>query len=106
MGGSMAHPRTTNPNAARVIDAIHQRFYAVGMNVRENKQDTILHFPHLVSFPEISPDEQRAHIDELVRGSIDEAGVEGVTFTQRDTTGRECGNKNWWQFDVQIRVPR
>lgn len=102
----MASSRTTNANAERILDAMHQRFYALGMSVHENKQNTVLHFPHLVSFPEISPDEQRAHIDQLVRGAIDESGVEGVTFTQRDTTGREGGDKNWWQFDVQIRVPR
>lgn len=102
----VAPSHSTNPNAARFIAAMNQRFYAIGMAVRETPEGTLLHYPHLVSFPELPPDEQRAHVDSLVRGAVDDSGVAGATYTLRDTAGREGGNPNWWQFDVQVRVPR
>lgn len=96
----------TNPKASRVVRAMHENFAAIGLEVRETATATVLHYPHLVSFASMTPAEQREQVDALTRDAIKIAGVEGVTYELRDTAGRECGNPNWWQFYVEISVPK
>jgi len=93
-------------NVGKLLRAIHQNFQAVGYRVDETKGATVIHLPHLVSFPSFAPEEQREQVQLLVELALKAAGVSGVTFTVKDTDGREAGNPNWHQFYVEIRVPR
>lgn len=95
-----------NPRVGKVLHAIHQNFHAVGYSVVESETASVIHLPHLVSFPSFAPEEQRDQVQLLVEMAIKAAGVPGVTFTLKDTDGREAGNPNWLQYYTEIRVPK
>ncbi|OAI48326.1 hypothetical protein AYO44_07415 [Planctomycetaceae bacterium SCGC AG-212-F19] len=97
---------TANPKVGKVLHAIRENFHSVGFTVRESKTGSVIHLPHLVSFPSLSPEEQQEQVQMLVEMAIKSGGVPGVTFTLKDTNGREAGNANWHQFYVEIHVPK
>jgi hypothetical protein len=96
----------TNPNVRKVMRGVQQNFTAIGFSVEDYENESVIHLPHLVSFPSFSKDEQREQVHMLTRDAIRTSGVEGVTYTLRDTNGIEAGNRNWHQFYVEIHVPR
>ena len=93
-------------NVTKVLNAVRQNFNALGHSVKETAREFVLHFPHLVSMPSFSRDEQREQIQMLTEIAIKSSGVAGVTYTLRDTKGLECGNRNWHHFYVEIHIPK
>src|SRR5262249_46556791 len=97
---------TSHQDVSKILHAIRENFAALGHSVHESGTETVIHLPHLVSLPSFSREEQKEQVQLLTEISIKSSGVKGATYTIRETNGREAGNKNWFQFYVEIHVPK